>query len=889
MLLSTLRSQVKQELSREANELIAANRESLTTHSSLTREEKRNPQLKLQYQITKSSLSSINNNNNKRSTIPLVEHLPKYGTYVTLRDNVPVEDDIYLRFVPYYNDDNTYSFFEAVYEQNQVDTQDERVVIALAAYEFDDLVLEKYLEEHLQLSQSEYETLKKIFDAEKQQPHNIDLQRRGISETFEERLKRCANNVGKNELPFGLHTLHPTAKDKPEPAMLLTTETIPVVNPLEGLTIIIPSPTPPLPSSKITSSTGIHDTTNIPRPNTSSSVMSNSSIASNSSSSSNNSDSMDIVIDIGNSNPRSSSRSSNTSIELITTPTTITTTNNEPIEAFKSLRKAEYEVMDTWRTLFCRLCYKFDCAHHPRHDTNEDYTLHVLETQVQTILSSPQWLMEDTSVVEACSGECYRHQIIPTTPSLTQHQKIIWTKTVIACHGSCCKASKILKNSCQEIRHIVQEQFHIIMSNTNSGETNMFSRLRNLSSGKLGGKNKVPTFALATSGFPPITTTTRLCRLLSNNYRAHQKIYINSKVAKKMLSNVLHGILNEPAVLPCEHVGPCSEENKCSCVTTGNYCTKHCSCCMDLNFGRVDKLCRSFFPGCQCHGNAASSELGACHTKRCACFLAARECDRDLCSPFCGASLECPDKCGNFPLQGRQSCHLLASNSGVAGFGIFAAHEIPEGMFVKEYNGESISQEEAERRGVYYDQVNRSYLFNIDSELVIDAFRRGNKIKFANHAGHGKANCMTKIVTVDRTPRICVCSKRIIHAGEELFFDYAYDQVKKGKGIIQNAIVPSWFHTRNNNNSTSHSNQPHAIFQSPKKTKLVDGDSSSSSGSYNNNNEHDDLVGITSTTVVGREDHHNNNGRNSATSSSSSTSSSSLRASAGAVVVVVGS
>ena len=96
---------------------------------------------------------------------------------------------------------------------------------------------------------------------------------------------------------------------------------------------------------------------------------------------------------------------------------------------------------------------------------------------------------------------------------------------------------------------------------------------------------------------------------------------------------------NSHTYIPCHHPGlPCSEE-VCSCKQSKNFCEKFCYCSVD---------CRDRFPGCRCKSK--------CTTNLCACFLASRECDPDLCNSCLDGTLELnpeTNSCRNVVLQRR--------------------------------------------------------------------------------------------------------------------------------------------------------------------------------------------------------------------------------------------
>jgi SET domain/CXC domain len=221
---------------------------------------------------------------------------------------------------------------------------------------------------------------------------------------------------------------------------------------------------------------------------------------------------------------------------------------------------------------------------------------------------------------------------------------------------------------------------------------------------------------------------------------------------------------------PCNHPGPCSPKN-CSCVKEGVNCEKYCTC----NHVRVagetrfysDGVCPRSFPGCKCKSSSA------CQTSNCVCFSFRRECDPDLCRS-CGAGNPpgAPRSCCNVGLRLGLRYRTVVGRSRVHGWGVFPVVDIPKNVLVGEYLGEVITQEEAERRGRVYDELQYSFLFNITEKYAIDSTRIGSKLKYCNHLED--PNCEPRLMRVGGDVRVGIYSKKPIQPFEELFFHYGY-------------------------------------------------------------------------------------------------------------------
>uniref|UniRef100_A0ACD5XLP7 Uncharacterized protein n=1 Tax=Avena sativa TaxID=4498 RepID=A0ACD5XLP7_AVESA len=109
------------------------------------------------------------------------------------------------------------------------------------------------------------------------------------------------------------------------------------------------------------------------------------------------------------------------------------------------------------------------------------------------------------------------------------------------------------------------------------------------------------------------------------------------------------------------------------------------------------------------------------------------------------------------------------------------AHPMKAGKSKKLSKGhaKSLDNDVSDIREAQYEKsgIGSSYLFRLDDDYVVDATKRGGLARFINHSC--EPNCYTKVITVEGKKKIFIYSKRRIHAGEELTYNYKFPLEEK--------------------------------------------------------------------------------------------------------------
>lgn len=479
--------------------------------------------------------------------------------------------------------------------------------------------------------------------------------------------------------------------------------------------------------------------------------------------------------------------------------------------------------LNSFHSLFCKRCFIYDCKSNHNYEYKEPPS-----TSTSSMSTTPR--KNQTSKTKQqkkpCSTGCFMNEQSKQTSLVDGQQKSKWNQSEVAIYkvynqiegfkfNSCVLSKFIRTKQCFEIREyiksdsafspnfensfLVQEQTDCQDSPNNNLDSNKLSDQTNrdsLNAEAASNSNKTKKKQIKKAEPKQMTKVQahysavqfRLAVLKETNsgtenkesHKAGRKRKSNKQTESISLDETESHIktleVNKRAYKPCHHPNkPC--DKNCPCVLSHNFCEKYCFCAPE---------CENRFLGCDC-------KKGGCNSRHCACFLAKRECDPESCCCSAAAVInsgpmspkaKLQSSCDNINLQCGRKKHLLLAPSETAGWGIFIKDRVSKGEFIAEYCGEMISNEEAEKRGLVYDFFDQSYLFQLNEDVSVDAKRKGNKVRFANHSTD--PNCIVRICLVNGDHRIGIFANRDIEKGEELFFNYGEKFIGHGlKGEIK--------------------------------------------------------------------------------------------------------
>ena len=123
---------------------------------------------------------------------------------------------------------------------------------------------------------------------------------------------------------------------------------------------------------------------------------------------------------------------------------------------------------------------------------------------------------------------------------------------------------------------------------------------------------------------------------------------------------------------------------------------------------------------------------------------------------------------------------VYLARSKIQGLGLYAARDIEKNTMIIEYIGEVIRAELAEVREKRYEAASRGvYMFSLGDNYVVDASQTGGLARYVNHSCD--PSCYTEIIQIEKDRKIAIISNRKIMRGEELAYDYKFDEEEDSK------------------------------------------------------------------------------------------------------------
>lgn len=169
---------------------------------------------------------------------------------------------------------------------------------------------------------------------------------------------------------------------------------------------------------------------------------------------------------------------------------------------------------------------------------------------------------------------------------------------------------------------------------------------------------------------------------------------------------------------------------------------------------------------CGCQLTASQIRLGE--------LGCAGDCWNRVTSVECDKSCKLGEFCSNQRFQKFENAPCTVFITEKKGYGLFASKRIPKNTFIMEFVGEVVSAAEFNKRSKQYakEKVRHCYVMTSEGSKQIDATKKGNLTRFANHSCEPNAATQKWVVNGER--RIGFFSIKEIKAFEEITINYQF-------------------------------------------------------------------------------------------------------------------
>lgn len=131
-------------------------------------------------------------------------------------------------------------------------------------------------------------------------------------------------------------------------------------------------------------------------------------------------------------------------------------------------------------------------------------------------------------------------------------------------------------------------------------------------------------------------------------------------------------------------------------------------------------------------------------------------------------------------LQDNRAIRTFIAPSELEGYGLYVGEDTNQArIYLGEYKGELINENEAVMRSLLYQSRGRSFLFDLTKLGIVDGIRLGNKTRYMNTSRQKRNNARGDSTQINGEARLLIHAEKgnrlRLARNDELLLDYGAD------------------------------------------------------------------------------------------------------------------